>query len=142
MQIVFEVYDQIRDMIRIKMKDLNVLMYGSILNGLFEVNEKKTEHASDLDLTLINEIHLPRQDGYNLLDIKKLLEQKEVNGLTFQISRDVPIALIPCTFGRLLQFEVTHKGMKIKVEICENKLLEVLNSKLIRSYCLFDPRFR
>jgi DNA polymerase sigma len=45
-------------------------------------------------------------------------------------------------FGRLLQFEVAHRGMKIRVEICENKLLEVLNSKLIRSYCIFDPRFR
>lgn len=49
---IIEVYEILRDIIRNHFKDLNLLMYGSVVNSLLDVSSRE---ASDLDLSLINE---------------------------------------------------------------------------------------
>jgi DNA polymerase sigma len=56
--------------------------------------------------------------------------------------------LFKTTFGWLLAFDLKFKGnqkqapFKIEVQITQNKILEVLNSRLLRSYAMLDARFR
>jgi len=51
MDILIKAYELIRLMIRKDDPDLNMLMYGSTVNGLMTMGT----HSSDLDLTVINE---------------------------------------------------------------------------------------
>ena len=51
MDILIKAYELIRLMIRKEEADLNMMMYGSIVNGLMTMGT----HSSDLDLTVINE---------------------------------------------------------------------------------------
>jgi DNA polymerase sigma len=51
MDILIKAYELIRLMIRKDAADLNMLMYGSTINGLMTMGK----HSSDLDLTVINE---------------------------------------------------------------------------------------
>ena len=51
MSTLIAAYELIRGMIRKDRKDLNLLMYGSTVNGLMAMGT----HNSDLDLTVINE---------------------------------------------------------------------------------------
>ena len=52
MDALIEVYEILRDIIRKDSEDLNLLMYGSVVNSLLDVSSTE---ASDLDLSLINE---------------------------------------------------------------------------------------
>ena len=49
--------------------------------------------------------------------------------------------LIPFSAGHVLQFDINFKGKLISVDILINRYLELLNTDLVRTYCLADSRF-
>ena len=69
MDILIKAYELIRLMIRKDDKDLNMLMYGSTVNGLMTMGT----HSSDLDLTVIKENYRDSKDFTDLYKVAKII---------------------------------------------------------------------
>lgn len=143
MDTLIEAYEVLRAIVNKEKPDLDLLMYGSVVNGLITMDSKS---PSDLDLTVVS-AHAPDLQDRNLVnEVKKILNKRKPDNKLWTIANMK--APIQATFGRLLDFEIKFAGdskrpaMTIDVEITEGKILEVCNSNLLQSYCKLDSRFR
>lgn len=102
----------------------DILVYGSVANGLCQNLD------SDLDLTLVTAEFGVRHDV--LLRRIKLILQKEAR---FCVSQE------PMHIQSGFLLSLTDEKYGIEVDISVNKVLEIMNSKLIHAYSSFDERF-
>ena len=135
METVIHVFKILRTLIEQHSKGKHELfMYGSIINGTMAINGKSDKN-SDLDLTIINKDN--EDEKGDLRHIKELLEKNQEKECEIK-----DMKFIQPSFGDLLTFKIIFKDTTIDVDLSFHKILEVLNSKLLRAYCLYDYRFR
>lgn len=104
--------------------DWDLIIYGSTLNSVF------SNESSDLDLTIMISAH------HRHLEVLQSIESilKTFYGNVYS---NIEVLILPS--GPILQF--IDKATNTSVDISINKILEIQNSRLIRTYAQLDRRF-
>lgn len=110
-----------------KMKvNWSIALYGSSVNGLY------TKERSDIDMSLIFENDIYRDNRIELRNIQRHLEQKFKNSY-------VGIKFLP--IKRLYLLRLTDKWTNLQIDLSINNVLGPFNSQLLATYCKIDSRF-
>ncbi len=112
MDTLIAAYELIRGMIRKDSEDLNLLMYGSTVNGLMTMGT----HNSDLDLTVINETYRETKTVNHIKKVEKIITRRhqEDSGWRFDIKK---MTSYDATFGSVLEFPLEHIESRMKIEV-------------------------
>jgi len=106
----------------------NLDFYGSKVSGLISPT------SSDIDLTLIITQKTKKEVAGvfhpAVLELIKLsLPYKRYSTILMKMKR-------------LYCLRITDKKLKINIDLCINNILGIVNSQMLRTYCLIDRRFQ
>ncbi|TNV81818.1 hypothetical protein FGO68_gene16187 [Halteria grandinella] len=117
--------------------DIKVLFYGSAVNGLL------TCGASDVDLVVLlcdrNTGELVYQDHKDVLELIKKQVFKCFPGNHGSRRLIIPNGVLALKRLYVLQMEDTVT--KLKIDLCVNNLLGIVNSEFLATYCKLDTRY-
>ena len=106
----------------------NLEFYGSTVSGLISPT------SSDIDLTLIVSQKTKKEvAGVFHPEVLELIK------LSLPYKRYSTILM---KMKRLYCLRITDNKLKINIDLCINNILGIVNSQMLRTYCLIDRRFQ
>lgn len=102
--------------------------YGSTVSGLMSPN------SSDIDMTLI----IAQKDKNEVAHVFHLEVLEAIKSI---LPSQRYTQCITLKMKRLYALRITDDFLDIKIDMCINNVLGIVNSQMIRTYCLMDRRF-